>query len=104
MASWTSSSGVPPFLREVKRGPGFDDDGIALVGSIELFDEVIRPVEWVIARAPFLQPRIGGTSLRLVKTTAQGPHKVPALRVFFTVETDGSCTMRFVEEMPEEEL
>lgn len=52
-------------------------------------------MEWAVATQPEIFPEIPGTNLRLVKT-APFPG-APPLRVYFTIDNDDDCTLRWIE-------
>ena len=58
-------------------------------------DEALAGVEWAIAVAAEQFPRVPDTNLRVVKTAAYPG--VPALRVYFTIDSSSQCTLRGVE-------
>jgi hypothetical protein len=43
-------------LHEILRASSFDDDGVALAGTIEIWDDVVFGLEWMLARAPEYYP------------------------------------------------
>jgi hypothetical protein len=61
----------------------------------ERLDEQLRAVEWVVATRPERCPIMINTRLRLVLTDPFPG--APSLRVFFTIDDEHACTLRWVE-------
>jgi len=88
MAGW-------PTFRTVKRHPLFESAAAAIQPDAKRFDEQLRGVEWAIATNPHRFPEISRTVLRLAKTD-EWPG-APRLRIYFSVDNENLCTLRWVE-------
>ena len=67
--------------------------------DVRRFDEVLESVEWSVASAPeswHLVEGPEGTAVRLAVTTAF-PGGTPALWIYFTIDDEQYCTLRYVE-------
>jgi len=90
MAGWQQSS-----PRDVRRDPLFDSAIAAIEPNARRLDDQLRGIEWAIATAPYEFPQVQGTSLHLIKTDPWPG--APPLRVYFTIDDEHTCTLRWVE-------
>jgi hypothetical protein len=65
------------------------------------FDAQVEGVMWVVSRDPERAWSIPRTNLRVIFTDPYPD--APDLRIFFTVDSDEQCTLRYVERVPAEE-
>jgi hypothetical protein len=91
------ASNPPSKRREVRRTDLFESQARSIQPDAQRLDAQIRSVVSALQRAADLWPPAPGTKLRVVKTDPF-PH-APRLRIFFTIDDDDDCTMRFIELM-----
>lgn len=83
--------------RTVIRDHAFEQAARGLHPDIKRCDEVLVGVEWAVASYAEKHPQIPGTTLRLIKTDALGD--TPPLRIYFTIDDDETCTLRYIEKV-----
>jgi hypothetical protein len=67
----------------------------AIEPDAKRLDEQLRGIEWAVATAPFSYSQVEGTSLHLIKTDPWPG--APPLRVYFTIDDENTCTLRWAE-------
>lgn len=86
-------------VRTVRRSDVFEQQADELNPTVKRLDSQLRGVEWAVATRPELFPEIPGTDVRHIKTRPFPA--APPLRILFTIEDEDTCTLQYVEEMPE---
>jgi hypothetical protein len=81
--------------RTVVWGEDFQRQVERLQPDAERLDEQLRAVEWFVATRPERCPIMIDTRLRLVLTDPFPG--APSLRIFFTIDDEHTCTLRWVE-------
>lgn len=77
----------------IVRERDFDEQGASLVGSVEQADELLRVLEWLLMRDPYVFPPIRGSSIRVAITTTD-----PPLLVLYLVDDEARTVhLRWVE-------
>jgi len=87
-------SAFPPWpeLRTLIEEPSFAEAREAIVGNdIRRFDEMLSAITWEIARDPEHAPAVPGSRLRLARSEAMPGE--PILRVYYTINDDGTCSL-----------
>ena len=92
----------------LRRSAEFEEQAESIEPDVKRFDEVIRGIEYAIAKAPYQFPcvLIGETEIRVAKTRAFPG--VPPFRVFFALgpQPTDPISLLWIEELegPEETL
>ncbi len=92
-------AGWPLSARTVIRSKLFEKLATQIVSDTKRCDEVLESVEWAIATNPDHHEEIPGTSLRIIKTAAFKTSSIPEMRLYFTIDSDDTCTLQFIEEV-----
>jgi hypothetical protein len=87
--------------RTIVDDPLFTAARIIVQSDARRFDQQVEGAIWVIARNPEGCYSIPRTSLRVVFTDPYPD--APELRIFFTIDDDNHCTLRYVERVPHPE-
>lgn len=83
----------PKAGRSVYRSEMFDQCAAELEADVQRLDEITRAAEWIISLRPTEPPcfAIPDTNVWIVITHP------PALRIYFTIDSDTGCTMQWIE-------
>lgn len=92
-------AGPPRRIRTVRRSDVFAEQAEALNPSAKRLDDQLRGVEWAVATRPEIFPQIPATEVRHIKTRPFPA--APPLRILFTIDDEDTCTLQYVERMPE---
>lgn len=57
-------------LSDILRSPQFDQDGAAIAGSLQRWDEALLGLEWILARSPAYYPETHPAGVRTAHTHA----------------------------------
>lgn len=91
---------MAPKHRIVARDYTFDEQAQLLEKDTKRLDEIIRGVEWLIATHPERCAKVD-RNLR-VAFTETFPD-APAMRVFFTITDENTCTLHWIERLEDED-
>jgi hypothetical protein len=87
---------MPPRNRTVVEDPEYQDAARRIEPDARRLDAIMESVIWRVSRAPGSCPEVAGTILRVAHPTREGS-RAPRLRVFFSVDDENQCTLRYVE-------
>lgn len=93
-----SGSQLPPprELRSCIEADSYQESARKIVGQdVRRLDELTDAVQWKIIRSPESCPVVPNTPLRVAKAQVPGEHTI--VRVYFTWDAPGSCTLRWIE-------
>ena len=80
----------------------FEREAEATFDGFRRADQAMEAIDWGIATDPESWSLIPGTQLRVIETRTF-PDAL-AVRVFFTIDDDNTCTKHAIDLIPEEEL
>jgi hypothetical protein len=81
--------------RQVRYDQTFEEQKLLLHPDVKRLDEIIRSVEWKMAKHAEKCPKMPGTILRIAFTDPFPD--APPMRVLFSIEDDDTCIAHWIE-------
>lgn len=88
-------------MRDTREEPSYVAAAAKLEPDVERRDDLTKAILWQISVAAEQCPEVPGTPLRVARAQAVPGEEI--LRVFFTIESDALCSLRFIDQVDDDE-